>query len=125
MIRRVTLARGRSRRLALGGIAVLALVVALVPGEAAPVPVRAAAAACAIGAAALLARGGLGPRDAARRLTVISRQALSRDTGVALLEIDGRAVVIGFGGGAVHLLDVPPPPAPPSPPPGPRVEAAP
>jgi flagellar protein FliO/FliZ len=91
-------------RLALGGAAALALALALAPGDMAPVSLRAAAAACAIGAAALLARGGLAQPAAARRLLVISRQALSREAGVALIEVDGRPLLIGYGGGAVQLL---------------------
>jgi flagellar protein FliO/FliZ len=100
-------------RLGLGALAAVALGLALAPAALAPTPLRAAAAACAIGAAALVARGGLSPASAACRLTIVSRQALARDAGVALVEVDGRSVLLGFGGGAVQLLDVlPPPPSP-------------
>jgi flagellar protein FliO/FliZ len=94
----------RRSRAALGGAAALALVIALAPGELAPPSVRAAAAACAIGAAGFLARTRLAQPATAHRLAVLSRQALSREAGLALVEVDGRALLIGYGGGPVQLL---------------------
>ena len=110
MIRRLALPRGWTRsRLALGATAAMALGLALAPGDLAPASLRAAAAASAIGAVALLARAGMAQPAAARRLTVVSRQALSRDAGIALLEVDGRPMLVGYGGGSVQLLYVAPP----------------
>ncbi|HYD41450.1 MAG TPA: flagellar biosynthetic protein FliO, partial [Anaeromyxobacter sp.] len=44
---------------------------------------------------------------------VVARQGLSRDSGVALLEVDGRAVLVGFGASGVRLLASPDDSAPP------------
>jgi len=99
------LARARSRgKLALAGVGALALALALAPGQSAPASLRALAAVAVVGAALLLVRGRLGAPAAAPRLAVVARQALSRDTGVALLEVDGRAVLVGFGASGVRLL---------------------
>jgi hypothetical protein len=120
VIPRLSLLRTAGRaRLALGAAAGLALALAFAPGELAPVSLRAAAAACAIGAAALWARSGLAQPAAASRLALVSRQALSREAGVVLLEVDGRPVLIGFGAGGVQLLEAGtrPASAPPAPPP--------
>jgi flagellar protein FliO/FliZ len=118
VIVRSTLLRGCTRsRAALGTAAGLALVLALAPAELAPPSVRAAAAACALGAAAVLARARLARPATARRLTVVSRQALSREAGLALVDVDGRSLLIGYGAGPVQLLDraQAPAAAPPSP----------
>lgn len=113
MIPRLLALRGPARsRLALAAAAAAALGLAFAPGDLAPASLRAGAAVCLIGAAAILARGPVARPAAARRLAVISRQALSRDAGVALLEVDGRAVLVGFGGGAVQLLESGPRSAP-------------
>jgi len=104
-MRKLSLPGGWTRsRLTLGAAAALALALALAPGELAPISLRAGAAACAIGAAAILAWGCPDNTAVARRLTIVSRQALSRDAGVALLQVDGRTVLVGYGG-AVRLLE--------------------
>ena len=106
MTGRSTPFRGCTRaQAALGTAAGVALVLALAPAELAPPSVRAAAAACALGAAAVLARARLAQPATARRLTVVSRQALSREAGLALVEVDGRSLLIGYGAGPVQLLD--------------------
>lgn len=121
MIHRLALPRGWTlSRLALGGAALLGLGLALAPGELAPPSVRALAAASAIAAGALLARARLVQPASERRLAVVARHALSREAGVALVEVDGRALLIGWGGGPVQLLHAgrrpelegPPPPHP-------------
>lgn len=97
-------AAGARGKLALAGVAAIALALALAPGPVAPASLRALAALALIGAAVLLARGRLAQPAAARRLAVVARQPLSRDAGVALVEVDGRAVLVGFGPSGVRLL---------------------
>ncbi len=105
-IPRLVLHPGARARLALAGGALLLLGLALAPGGWASGPLRAAAAVGALAAAAVLARQCRTGRTSADpgRLALVARQALSRDVGVALLEIDGRAVLVGFGAGGVRLL---------------------
>ncbi len=98
------LRRGMRSRPALLAGAALGACLALAPAELLSHALRACAAACAVGAAAMLVRARLARPLEARRLTVVARQALSRDAGVALVEVDGRAVLIGYGGGPVRLL---------------------
>jgi flagellar protein FliO/FliZ len=95
---------GARGRLALCGVAALALLLALAPGQLAPASLRAVAAVTVLGAAVVLLRSRLSAPAAARRLAVVARQALSREAGVALLEVDGRAVLVGFGASGVRLL---------------------
>jgi flagellar protein FliO/FliZ len=96
------------RKLACAAVAVLALALALAPGSLAPASLRGLAATAALGLAALLARGRLAGPETVRRLAVVSRQPLSRDAGVALVEVDGRALLVGFGASGVRLLAGPP-----------------
>lgn len=95
---------GAHGKLALAGVVAIAITLALAPGQVAPGALRALAALTAVGAAVLLARSRLAQPAAARRLAVVARQTLSRDAGVALLEVDGRAVLVGFGASGVRLL---------------------
>lgn len=92
-------------RLGLAGGALLLLGLALAPAPWVSGPLRAGAAVCALGLAALLLRGGRARAAPGRRLSVVARQALSREAGVALLELDGRTVLVGFGAGGVQLLE--------------------
>jgi flagellar protein FliO/FliZ len=101
---RLGLHSGARARLALAGGVLLCVVLALAPGPFAPSALRAAAAACAVGGAALLARASV-RRAAPSRLALVARQALSREAGVALLELDGRPVLVGFGAEGVRLLE--------------------
>ena len=55
----------------------------------------------AVAVALPLAGGELGPAAA--------RAALGRDASVALLDVEGRRVLVGFGAGAVSLLSELPP----------------
>jgi flagellar protein FliO/FliZ len=91
----------------LAGGAAVCLALALAPGELAPASIRAAAAACAVGTAALLARRTRRASAPTRRLALLSREPLSRDAGVALVELDGRPLLLGFGPGGVQLLQQP------------------
>jgi flagellar protein FliO/FliZ len=99
--------RGRAALLAAGAGA--ALLVALSPGELGPVAARAALAVGGLAALAVLARRGLRRPAPAGALAVVASRALSRDAGVALVELEGRRILIGFGASGVHLLaDLPP-----------------
>jgi flagellar protein FliO/FliZ len=96
--------RGGPRRW-LGAATVLGLLLAAAPGDLAPAALRVSGAACAAGAAALLLRRAL-PSVDPRRLEVVSRQPLGREAGVALLEIDGRPLLVGYGPSGVRALRV-------------------
>lgn len=112
---RFALPSGRARpMLAMGATAALTTVLALAPGDLAPTALRAAAAACGIGVAAFLAYRALGSPAEARRLTLVSRLALSREAGVALLEVDGRTMLLGYGA-PVQILEPEKTPSSPSP----------
>jgi flagellar protein FliO/FliZ len=94
--------RGRAAALGLGVLAALALAAA--PGDLAPAAARAALAVGAVGAAAALVRRTR-PRPAGEeRLSLVSSRPLARDAGVALLEVEGRALLVGFGAEGVSLL---------------------
>ena len=82
--------------------AILGLLLAAAPGDQVPSSLRAAGAACAAGAAALLARRSAPP--AAGRLALVARQALGREAGVALLLVDGRPLLVGYGPAGVRSL---------------------
>lgn len=73
------------------------------PAEPARGLARAALVVAGLGAAAAWARRGASAQ-AASPVRVIARAALARDTGVALVELDGRRLVVGFGPGGVQLL---------------------
>lgn len=93
----------RRTALALGLGALGCAALALLPGELGPTAARAGLAAAGVGALALLARrparGGAAPA-----LRVTARAALTRAGGVALVEVDGRRLLVGFGERAVELL---------------------
>lgn len=94
--------RARTVLLATGAAALAA--VALSPGALGPSAARAGLAVAALGAAAAIARRRASLRPAAPPLTVLARELLGREAGVALLEIDGRRVLVGFGAEGVRLL---------------------
>jgi flagellar protein FliO/FliZ len=94
----------RSARLALGSAAVVGLAVAAAPGELVPSPARVVGAAWAAGAAALAARRGFLRPAGRRRLAVVARMGLGREAGVALIELDGRPLLLGFGSSGVCVL---------------------
>ncbi len=111
MIATIAAAAGRRSALAVA-VAALALAgVAFAPGGLGPVAARAALVGAALGAAALVARRRATPA-AAPILAVVSRASLARDAGVALVEIGGRRLLVGYGSAGVHLLaDAPAAPA--------------
>jgi flagellar protein FliO/FliZ len=92
--------------------AALLLALALAPGGLAPAAARAALAIAGLAVvAALLRRAGASAPPA--RLVIVARQPLGKDAGIALAELDGRALLLGFGAGGVQLLaGAPAPPAP-------------
>ena len=109
LARAARLPRSTSALLALAAVAVA---LPLAGGELGPAAARAALCAAAIGAAlvALRRRPDASARVAsAPRVTVVARAALGRDASVALLDVEGRRVLVGFGAGAVSLLSELPP----------------
>ena len=89
---------------ALGAAGTAVAVLALLPGELGALAARAGLATVTIGALALLARRWRsGPREAPT-LQLHARLGLGRSGSVALLEVDGRRFLVGFGDGAPALL---------------------
>jgi flagellar protein FliO/FliZ len=89
-----------SRRLPLA-VAGLLVALALLPIEgSAGAAVRAAALLGALAAAGAALRAPA----AVRLLAVADRQALGRDSGVALVEAEGRRLLVGYAPQGVHLL---------------------
>lgn len=103
----------RRRTLWLAGTALAAASLTLAPGGLGPVAARGAIVAAALGAAAVLARRRAARTGAAApALAVVSRASLAKDTGVALVEVGGRRLLVGFGAAGVQLLsDAPAAPA--------------
>lgn len=87
------------------------LLLSRAPGDLAPAAARGGLAACAVGALAVLARRRAGPARPAPALVVVARAPLSRDAGLALVEVDGRRLLVGFGADRVALLEAAPPAA--------------
>lgn len=96
---------GSRRAAALAGAATLgAATLSFSAGALAPAAARAAVAVAALGALAVLVRRA--PRAAALPppLALVSRAALSREAGLALVEADGRRMLVGYGEHGVRLL---------------------
>lgn len=89
--------------LAVGGGAAL-LLLSAAPGGLAPAAARAGLVAAIIAAAAALARRRA-PERAAAPLRLVARQPLAREAGVALLEVEGRRILVGYGPQGVRPLD--------------------
>jgi flagellar protein FliO/FliZ len=70
----------------------------------APAAARAALAVAALAAAPALLRRRARPAGAASPLRVVAREPLGRDAGVALVEVDGRRLLVGFGPHGVRAL---------------------
>jgi hypothetical protein len=91
----------------LGGAGAAVLAGAALAPDLGPAAARAALVAAGLGAAAALAwRRAAGTADPAP-LAVVARASLGRDTGVALLDVDGARVLVGFGPHGVQRLDGP------------------
>lgn len=106
------LARSPRHRLLLGAggaAALLALLSAAAPGGLAPTAARAALAVAVLAAAPALLRRRGGPAPATASLRVIAREPLGRDAGVAIVEADGRRLLVGFGPHGVRALAAPTP----------------
>ena len=93
------------------GLAALAAValVAVLPGDLAPTAARAGLAAALLGALAALARRRAAVAPATPRLTVVASAALGdsrrgNQAGVALVEADGRRLVVAYGEGGAKLV---------------------
>jgi flagellar protein FliO/FliZ len=88
---------------ALAAAAVLGLaLVAAAPAPLAGAASRATLAAAAIGGAAWLIRRRAHP--APPPLVVVGRVGLARETGLALVEVEGRRLLVGFGAGGTAVL---------------------
>jgi flagellar protein FliO/FliZ len=88
---------------ALAAAAVLGLaLIAAAPAPLAGVAARAALAAAAVGAAAWLVRRRAD--QAPPPLVLVGRVTLAREAGLALVEVDGRRLLVGFGAGGTALL---------------------
>jgi flagellar protein FliO/FliZ len=94
----------RARLAALALAAALAAGLALAPGETGPAAARGLLAAAGLAALLVVARRRPASVPAPARLAVVERAALGRDAGVALVEVDGRRVLVGFGAGGVRRL---------------------
>jgi flagellar protein FliO/FliZ len=83
-----------------------ALLLGLAPGGLGPAAARAALAVACLGAAVAIMRRRAGSASTADAplLRVLARAPLSRDTGVALVELEGRRLLVGFGAGGVRVL---------------------
>jgi hypothetical protein len=93
------------------GLAALAAValVAVLPGDLWPTAARAGLAAALLGAVAALARRRTAITPAPSRLLVVAQTALccsrrGNQAGVALVEADGRRLVVAFGEGGAQLV---------------------
>jgi len=93
--------RGRAA-IAVAAIPATALL-ALSQGGLAATAARACLAAAAIAAAAALVRRR-GRSAAAPALAIAARAPLGGDAGLALVEADGRRMLVGYGGGGVSLV---------------------
>ncbi len=101
---------GTPRQRLLAGAALAAVLLALLsprPAGLAPAAARAALAVAAFAAAPALLRRRARPAGAASPLLVLAREPLGRDVGVALIEADGRRVLVGFGPHGVRALALP------------------
>jgi flagellar protein FliO/FliZ len=94
---------GRRSAVAVAGATLVLAGVGSVPGGLGPAAARAGLVAAALGAAALVARRRSAPA-AAPLLAIVSRTSLSRDTGLALVEVGGRRLLVGYGSAGVQLL---------------------
>ncbi|HSN91259.1 MAG TPA: flagellar biosynthetic protein FliO [Anaeromyxobacteraceae bacterium] len=94
--------RGRAAALGIGAAA--AFLLALAPGELAPAAARAAAAVGGLGALVALARSRSPRGPSAGGLSVLEARPLGRDAGIAVVEVSGRRMLVGFGPSGVRRL---------------------
>lgn len=89
-------------RLAAGAAVVGAALLAAAPGPLAGAAGRAALILAGLAALAAFARGRAAQPHPA--IAVIARAALARDAGIALVALEGRRLVVGYGSGGTRLL---------------------
>ena len=89
---------------ALGAAAAAVAALALLPGELGALAARAGLATCGIGALTLLARRWRTGPGEPPALQLHGRIGLGRSGSVALIEVEGRRFLVGFGDGAPALL---------------------
>jgi len=94
--------RVRAAALAIGAGA--ALLLALAPGHLAPTAARAALVVAGLGALLALARARSRRAPPASDLSVLEARPLGRDAGLAVVEVGGRRMLVGFGSTGVQLL---------------------
>jgi flagellar protein FliO/FliZ len=93
----------RARAVALLVAAGGAALIALAPGDLGPAAARAGLVVAGLAGAAALAR-------ARRRTTtppalaILSRAPLAREVGIALIEVEGHRMLVGYGTGGVQVL---------------------
>lgn len=106
MIAALRLARSPRHRLLLGagGAALLLALLSAAPGGLAPAAARAALALAALAAAPALLRSRSRAAPGAPPLRVVAREQLGRDAGIAIVEADGRRLLVGFGPHGVQAL---------------------
>jgi flagellar protein FliO/FliZ len=85
---------------AAGGAGVLLLLAT--PGDLASAASRAVLVAAGIGALAVLVRRS--PARAPAAVRIVTRAPLAREAGVAVVEVDGRRLLVGFGAAGVRVL---------------------
>jgi flagellar protein FliO/FliZ len=94
--------RPHARLLLLAAAAAAVALLLAAPGELASAASRGALVAAGLGAVAVLVRRA--PARAPLALRVVSRAALAREAGVAVLELEGRRLLVGWGAGGVRVL---------------------
>ena len=94
--------RGRAAALGIGAAA--ALLLALAPGDLAPIAARAAVVVGGLGALVALARTRSRRGPPAGALSVLEARPLGREAGLAIVEVGGRRMLVGFGSTGVQLL---------------------
>jgi flagellar protein FliO/FliZ len=93
------------RLVAVAAVAGGALLAGASPGPLGPAAARGALVVAALGGAAALVRRR-GSRPAQRpALAVVARAPLGKDTGLALVAVGDRQVLVGYGSGGVSLLE--------------------
>jgi flagellar protein FliO/FliZ len=93
----------RARAAMLGAAALAAVLLALAPGALAPAAARAALVAGAIAGIALLAQRRARPAPPTP-LAVLARKPIAPGAGLALVDADGRRLLVGFGRDGVRLV---------------------
>ena len=94
----------RTRALLVAGVGIAALLLALADEPLVSAGGRATLALLAAAGAVVALRAGRRGAPPPRLIDVAERTLLSRDAAVALLRVDGRALLVGYGSAGVRLL---------------------